>query len=448
MSENNTENKAAEEESVSQEKLIELMQNKIVFSVYNHLKADSCFLSNLATYYANFQPESISESGELTVNVNDENFAEFCLQYGASDIIRDTLENGLSDGLKKFYDYIGIEIPAGASSTDWDELLQKWNAIRPEINAIKGFSEAQKILDMQTEVETILTDSDNKKNTSYQIHKIQEMFEDVAPELVPEFLAAGYYNLSVLYRNLGKNVLLYSSSKEINEDESACLQKVLDYSADYKRIEYCTNRLKNSKSNMHAIRAAYRRALTTAEKPYDLYKINMALAQTYIDESSAVGFITTDKEEKFNRAEFYLKEAYKNAPEGDKLSMLKKISLLQKQVGHFDDWVETRTHMALKLLENEDRVHVLLDIGQKFSDPNKKRAYFERALNETIRSKKISAEKKRYLVQKAGKELKPYITEEENAAALERLMTKYMPKAQAQTPLDLYKAKSINWEKF
>ena len=166
LSENNTENKAAEEESVSQEKLIELMQNKIVFSVYNHLKTDSCFLNNLATYYAHFQPESISESGELTVNVNDENFAEFCLHYGASDIIRDTLENGLSDGLKKFYDYIGIEIPAGASSTDWDELLQKWNAIRPEINAIKGFSEAQKILDMQTEVETILTDSDNKKNTS------------------------------------------------------------------------------------------------------------------------------------------------------------------------------------------------------------------------------------------------------------------------------------------
>ena len=89
-----------------------------------------------------------------------------------------------------------------------------------------------------------------------------------------------------------------------------------------------------------------------------------------------------------------------------------------------------------------------MKIGFIFSDPNKKRAYFERALNETIRSKKISAEKKRYLVQKAGKELKPYITEEENAAALERLMTKYMPKAQAQTPLDLYKAKSINWEKF
>jgi hypothetical protein len=355
-------------------------------------------------------------------SVSDPTFQAACLTYGAQNIINKALDEDLTEAydlllhLADLPQYKPDEALTEITSDDIDVIYNHY-AMAPEMqNAVE-------MCRIQGDITRFLTGTSQKATTSYQVNLIEERFEDIADSLHFEQRAAGYYNISMMHRTILLENEHYDPDE--NSSEKECLKKVLEYTSDYKKINYCVNRLGDSFKDQSFIRAAYRRALTETDVPSDLYKINTALAQSYLkDYKPIAGFVTNanlhDKNtEKLQRAELYYKQSLQYAQKPEKINVLKNIAKLQLQQCKYDEWMQTKTDLALKYLKGEERVNTLLEIAGKSTDF--KQDYLERALKETASSRKIIKPQKTLLLNKIAHHLRPIYKAQNNIDGINNL---------------------------
>lgn len=388
---------------------------------------------NILKYYIN-SPEkqefiismlpygTINDNATVQFSANDETFQAACLTYGAQNIINKALDEDLTEAyslllhLTNLPEYKPEEALAELTTEDIDIIYNHYAMVPEMQNAVE-------MCRIQGDINRFLTGTSQKATTSYQVNLIEERFEDIADSLHFEQRAAGYYNISMMHRAILLENEHYDPDE--NSSEKECLKKVLEYTSDYKKINYCVNRLGDSFKDQSFIRAAYRRALSETDIPSDLYKINTALAQSYLkDYKPVAGFVTNamrhDKNaEKLQRAEFYYKQSLPYAQKPEKINVLKNIAKLQQQQGNYEEWVQTKTYLALKYLKGEERVNTLLEIAGKSTDY--KQDYLERALQETTSSRKIIKPQKTLLLNKIAHYLRPIYSAHNNIDGIKKL---------------------------
>ncbi len=378
--------------------------------------------------------------GKLSLSITDPMIQDFALGYASQKII----DNAVNENLTEAYDMLlkCTVLPKFINKTNEGIFLTEDDLTNLSVrfSSIPELKFAKEVCENQSEILSTLNGTSGKVVTSYQANRLQEKFEDIAEYLNYEQKAAGYYNVSLVHRLLLNEKDYYNPQEGNSEKE--CLKKVLENTSDYKRIKYCLNRLGSNYSNHSGIRAAYRRALTATDVPTDLYKINYDLAQSYLtDFKPSIGYLRHEKEaEKLQRAEMYFADALEYAQDTEKLDILKNIAKLQSRQGKTAEWTATETEIAMKHLDGTARVHLLMKIAMK--NTNLKKAYLERALNETTSSKEIEKSKKVSLVRELSTMLRPVYQKENNEAGLEKLAkieSKYKKTDVPENPLDLYK---------
>lgn len=417
----------------------------ISYRIFNINKDNAAFGNNLLNFIVQNTP---LEKGveKVKINIHNPEFMNFCLNYGASEIITLALEEENEKALAKFLEYIGLPNSENATDEEKEKIENQLENLNSQLLNILPMNLALSIINIQTDISNILTMQTEKAVTTYQANNIQERFDNIAEYLNPEQQAAGYYNLSLIHRMLiNENANNFMEYAQINNAaENSCLYKVLDYSADCNRIDYCVNRLGYNKKDGGRIKAAYRRALTVADTPFAIYKINLALAKCYLNEyEPKIGFVRDlQNTEKLMRAELYYDEALQYAPEADRLSIMKSIARLQKMQGNMEQWTKTYTEMALNCLNGEERSFALIEIAHTVKDLS--RPYLERALYETRHDESISSDKKKLIYTKIDSALRPIYKKEQNTKGIQKL-DKLMGKSSAKTndktfnPLVYYK---------
>lgn len=365
---------------------------------------------------------TVTPEGNIAFSANDEVFQAACLTYGAHNIINKALDEDLTEAYKLLLDLTDLpeykkDDSLAELTTDDIDLIYDHYALVPEMqNAVE-------MCRIQGDITRFLTGTSQKATTSYQVNLIEERFEDIADSLDFEQRAAGYYNISMMHRAILLENEHYDPDE--NSSEKECLKKVLEYTSDYKKINYCVNRLGDSFKDQGFIRAAYRRSLTETDVPSDLYKINTALAQSYLkDYKTIAGFVTnatlhSKNTEKLQRAELYYKQALQYAQAPEKANVLKNIAKLQLSQGNYDEWMQTKTDLAMKYLKGEERVNTLLEIAGKTAEF--KQDYLERALKETTSSRKITKPQKAIFFNKIAHHLRPIYRSQNNADGLAKL---------------------------
>ncbi len=394
-------------------------RNKTVLTFIKHYlqsPENEQFITTMAPF------ATVTPEGNIAFSANDEVFQVACLTYGAHDIINKALDEDLTDAYKLLLELADLpeykkDNSLAELTTDDIDLIYDHYALVPEMQT------AVEMCRIQGDITCFLTGTSQKASTSYQVNLIEERFEDIADSLDFEQRAAGYYNISMMHRAILLENEHYDPDE--NSSEKECLKKVLEYTSDYKKINYCVNRLGDSFKDQSFIRAAYRRSLTETDVPTDLYKINTALAQSYLkDYKPLAGFVTnatrhSPNTEKLQRAELYYKQALQYAQEPEKINVLKNIAKLQLSQGNYDEWMQTKTDLAMKYLKNEERVNTLLEIAGKTTEF--KQAYLERALKEAASSRKILKPQKTVLLNKIAHRLRPIYREQNNAEGLAKL---------------------------
>ncbi len=398
-----------------------LSEESISLRVFNENKENAEFQKSLFEFIVQKRKPK-GKPGNITIQSSDEDFIAHCIAYGANEVIDLALEEENETASAKFFQYIGLPVANEPTLQDQEKLEQQLEKIKPQLIGILPMGIALNVINIQSEISDLLSMKTDKALTTYQAYRIQEKFDNIAETLSPEQQAAGYYNLSLVHRILAgeKNNENYISENN-NNAEKTCLQKVLDYSADYKRINYCVNRLGYDSKNSGRIKAAYRRALTSTDSPFASYNINLALAECYLNEyKNEVGYRADPQNtEKLLRAELYYIDALKCAPEADRLSVMKNIARLQKKQGNIQEWTETYTEIALSYLQNEERSFALIEVAKV--NPKLAQPYLERAIYETRRAKLISDEKKALIYSKIDAALRPIYLKANNQKGLETL---------------------------
>ena len=403
---------------------------------YTHDEPNEQFIAGLIHFAQKCTNNNIQISAE------DPNVQSFCIGFGAENIINTALDENLPKAYALVIKFMtspeyqeNKDESFGITDEDIVKISEHFiNA--PEIQLSLG------VCGVQAEIDSLLDGTSGKKITTYQANRIQEKFDDIADYLNAEQRAAGYYNISIIHRALLMEKDNYDPSE--NNAEKECLKKVLEYSSDYKKISYCVNRLGDDNSNLSAVKAAYRRSLAITEVPNDLYKIHNSLAQCYLqDYKPVIGYVTPDsphkkQNEKLKKAEFHYKQAFKYAQKPEQLGILKNIAKLQLKQNRIDDWTKTETKLAMEFLRGEDRINALLEVAGRNKEFQP--AYLEKALSETVKSRKINHDKKKILLSKINHFLRPLYTTQANKEGLKKLdeiMQKYASKQQG-CPLDLY----------
>lgn len=377
----------------------------------------------------------------IKISVNDPLVQEFAIGYAANK----TIDNALNENLIEAYQTLLNCSPFSAAKykAEQNGIITDEDIINLKIYfaEIPEFRTAIEVCDSQNEIQSAINGTSNKILTSYQANRLQERLEDIVEYLDYEQRAAAYYNISIVHRMLLSEKDHYQP--EDNNSEKECLKKVLENTADYKRIKYCINRLGSSFSNQSTVRAAYRRALTVTDNPTSLFKINCDLAQSYLNDfKPSIGYLRHIMEaEKLQRAELYFAAALPHAQDTEKLGVLKHIAKLQLRQSKIQDWTATETEIAMKYLDGEARVHALMKVAllnKKLQKP-----YLEQALKETNSAKQISKTKKAMLVEQIDVSLRPIYQKENNQQGLEKLnkvRSKYAPKdIKPINPLNKYR---------
>lgn len=416
-------------------------REQLAAKIYNYYisSADAQQFIDKALMFAD-----VSDPNHITLNLTSPEFTDFCIRYGSQEIINSSLDENL---LKAYELVLNFSTSheylrqGDVLSLDVDDLpkVSTHFGAAPELQIAIG------VCSVQTDLINLLNGTSGKNITSYQANRIQEKFEDLSQYLNSEQKAAGYYNISILHRALLPEKDDYMSSESSAEHE--CLKKVLEYTGDYKRINYCVNRLENYKADFGLIRAAYRRSLTETTVPSDLYKIHTALAQCYMqDYHPKIGFENNSsaynpENDKLQKAELHYQQAFKYAQKPERLNILKSIAKLQMRQGNIDDWTATETKLAMKFLTGESRVSLLIEIAGKNAKYAKD--YLEKSLDEVSHSRKITTGKKKLLIGKIDHFLRPIYQKDNNRDGLQRLdnIVKQYQQHQAQCPLLQYQTK-------
>ena len=419
-----------------------LSEVSISLRVFNEHKDEEDFQKSLIDFIVQKRnPKGKTEN--IRINIDDEDFIEHCIAYGANEVIDLALEEENETASTKFFQYIGLPVIKDPTPQEQQKLEQQLENIKPQLMDILPMGIALSVINIQTEISDLLSMKTDKALTTYQANRIQEKFDGIAETLSPEQQAAGYYNLSLVHRVLaGEQTIIHDQIIETdNNAERDCLQKVLDYSADYKRIKYCVNRLGYDSKNSGRIKAAYRRALTTTDSPFASYNINLALAECYLNEyKEEIGYPRANPQntEKLIRAELYYADALECAPEADRLSVLKNIARLQKKQGNIQGWTETYTDIAMTYLQNEERSFALIEVAK--TNPKLSQPYLERAIYETRHAPDITDEKRALIYSKIDQILRPIYIKTNNQKGLQTLnRLKPTEPKYAENPLVYYK---------
>ncbi len=417
-------------------------REKIALKIYNYFitqpEANELLaeiISNTATNLKNLG------NGTFQIHSNDPKFQEACLNYGSKSIINTALDENLPKAYSLLLYF--ADLPSYQNS---DEELTEissnmLNELDIRFSQIPELILAKNVCDVQSEITNFLNGGLQKSMTSFQANRIQEKFEDITPYLNFEQRAAGYYNISIIHRVLLGEKEEYKQNQ--NNAEKECLKKVLEYTSDYKRINYCLNRFGNSLTDKETILSAYRRALSAAETTNDLYKTNLALAECYLENYRPTGFRDTQNED-MEQAELHYQQALSYAKEPEKLGLLQHIAKLQLRQHKIQEWTETETLIAMKFLHGEERCYTLLKIAAQ----NKELSlpYLEQALKEADKSRRITKPRKRILLQKIAHNLRPIYEQQndkEKMQQLDNILAKYNSSPNQQlNPLLKYVKKS------
>lgn len=428
-----------------QEKLDTEAREKIALNIFSHMlnsEEKDQFVASAINYLGGDSAALTVEDGKLRISMDDPDFQNFCILYATEKVITQVLDENLLDAYTLLAELTNAQKYNNSEdiSLDEDDLkeLEKYYLNAPELIL------AKQVCDLQLEINQTMNGQSGKILTSYQANRIQEKFGDLVPYLNPEQRAAGYYNISIIHRALLAEKDIYDPQE--NNAEKECLKKVLEYTSDYKRISYCENRLKSSGKDQGLIRSAYRRALTAAEDEEDLFNINNALAECYVNDFKPIMGYRSELQEKENekllRAEMYYKQALEHAEGSTKLGVLKKIGKVQLRRGDIPAWTSTQTTLAMKFMEGEERCHALLDVARKSSKYAVQ--YLDRVIHEAEKSKKINKAAKSVLIHEAAQQLKNIYTMKNDQKALEELeerISKYMAKNVDENPLSLFPLK-------
>ncbi len=333
-------------------------------------------------------------NGHLSVSIEDEDMQNFSIQYGTEKVMDQALDENIAGAYLLLLRYANSIYEKNDDIDELDEKyvrdLEKYFAATPELQL------AKQICDIQSEINLTMSGQQGKSLTSFQANRIQEKFEEISPYLNNEQCAAGYYRLSIIHRVLLGEKDIYNP--EENNAEKECLKKVLTYTSDHNRIDYCVNRLGTSYPSQGLVRAAYRRALSQAGTLQDLYKINMALANCYVsDYRPQIGFNydasgESNKYRKLERAEYYYSNAFEAAPVPERINVLKRLANVQFQQNKIEAWTRTKTIMAMEYMEGEERCHTLMDIAKR--NKNLRIQYLERVVQEAVRAKGMGKDKR------------------------------------------------------
>lgn len=408
----------------SDEKLPENTREQIVQNVFTTIMHDQDEVAQFINSAVQYLPdEKLNiQDGKIQLDLSSPEFQNFTILYATQKVMDQALDENLIEAYNLLTEYTGSTKYTGKDtiSLDEDDLkeLEEYYSPTPELQL------AQKVCNIQMQINETMSGQSGKCFTSFQANRIQELFEDMMPYLNFEQRAAAYYNVSLIHRALLAEKDYYDPAE--NNSEKECLKKVLEYTVDYKRINYCANRLGTSFTDQGMLRAAYRRALAAAETENDLCKINLALAACYkSDYHPKIGFRYENhpeqehEDQKLERAERHYADALRYASDPEKLSILKEIGKLQKKQSKLSDWTETQTQIAMKYMTGEERCHALMNIAEH--NARLRVPYLERVVYEAARSKEMSKASKSTVIQKAAKSLRPIYEKEKNEAALEKL---------------------------
>lgn len=398
---------------------------------------------NRLTYHFLKENNNI-KNNQLQFSSKDTKFQDFCLSYAAQRIINSALDEDLASAYQMLLECTNSPNMNNLQSESNDITYEDIDTISKNIEQAPELQIALGVCNIQSEITGFFNGNNGKQITSYQANRLQEKFDDITDFLDDEQKAAGYYNLSIVYRALLAEKDNYDPST--NDDEKDCLRKVLEYSSDYKRINYCANRLDASKLHNSKIILAYKRALNHTEAANDLRKINLGIAETYLKDFKSIGGFKPDEKEqrKLQNAEFYLNQALNFSDNPEKLSLLKRIATLHLKLRDFKKWRETSTTIALKYMKGEERCQMLMDIAAK--SENYQTMYLERALLEADKSRLINKNKKTEIIQQIALYLEPIYTMQQKPELLKKLqdvLQKYEKPKQSNNPLHKYQGRKL-----
>lgn len=189
---------------------------------------------------------------------------------------------------------------------------------------------------------------------------------------------------SKLYRKLNADYEKYGAVKKDSKEEIQYLLKVLEKTSDYRLISYCQSRLPEEKYQKMIVRA-YQRALRKKQTRNNLYKINTALADLYMDRTKIIGFCSenSDTYKAAQKSLQYLTGAYHHGDKTGKKNALKKMAVIYLKFGQINEWKELKEVVAMNFLEKSDRCEALIAIADKTKDVS----YYRKALQEAQKAR-------------------------------------------------------------
>lgn len=209
----------------------------------------------------------------------------------------------------------------------------------------------------------VYAQSDPTAFSSYDADEVKHKINTYEDMLTPEQKAKANYIASKMF-------YLRNATTKTSADgsEEECLDKVLQFTSDYKLIAYADSRL--DKKAAKNVRRAYQRALKAAKDKTAKYHINLALGNIYFKDTAQVGFTypQSDKVKAGEKSVKFFLHAYRYAPKEERLAIMKKMAEVQMNIGHLADWKETKINIALKFLKNEDRFDSLNAVAAKLDD--------------------------------------------------------------------------------
>lgn len=274
----------------------------------------------------------------------------------------------------KDYAYVAAVEGENASTnlyTYIEERLKNIDDLKPTLDLISAVNDAY-----------LYASAEMPNFNAYKANQIVEKMNENEAAFSDEQKAQAAYICSKMYRKLESSKQVYGEVLA-GEKETEYLQKVLSHSSDYKLLAHCQSRL-NKKAEKEVVRA-YKRALQNNRDKKALYNINMALAGIYAQQSKQIGFASASSSKYMagEKSVRYLINAYRYSQRDERMQILKQMSDVHLQMGHFDEWKNLKTVIALKYLKGEARCWALNAIGDKMQDAE----YYKMAIEECKKSK-------------------------------------------------------------
>lgn len=200
--------------------------------------------------------------------------------------------------------------------------------------------------------------------------------------LTPAQKAKMYYLQSEVFRkaNIMPNTF---AEPPACEGELNCLQLALNNTDDYKIVSCCFDRFKKQttgskgnlfEKNINNLIEAYKRVLENSSRDDILYHSNQKIAALYFEKTrlkSITKYFDAKDRANLNWSAFYLKQAYKNAPQNDCIATLNNMLEIYTLLNN-KSMIFNVKKQRIKHLPPQDSINALIDLAieapDKFSD--------------------------------------------------------------------------------